>query len=267
MSQRTRYGLLGLAVATVFAAGAASAVELHSIGGPRDGDACREAGLTGLAFGLCTAWCEALDCDDALPSDRACQRVGAAYERLMGSRPPCERPDADGDGVEDDLDLCPDVPDPDQLDADGDGVGDACDNCPAEPNPGQEDEFGEAGVGDACDCPCFTGAEVAALVETLGDAAVYEGSHGPGIPDCVDTRVASKPLTFVAATRRDGLDCGSETFECSALAVEFTEDEVCQLNAPAPAPGVQEAGITSAQRGACRERIVDAATAMGLTCN
>lgn len=271
MSQRTRHGLLGLAVATFVATSAASAGGFHPIEDAQDelgsGGACREAGLAGVAFGLCTAWCETLDCDEAGRSGRACPRVGSVYERLVGARPPCERPDADGDGVEDDLDLCPDVPDPDQLDSDGDGLGDACDNCPAEANPGQEDEFGEAGVGDACDCPCFTAADAASLVADLRDPAVYEGSDGPGIPDCVDTRVASKPLTFVAATRRDGLDCGSETFECSALAVEFTEDEVCQLNPPTPAPPVREAGITSAQRGACRERIVDAATAVGLACN
>ncbi len=36
-------------------------------------------------------------------------------------------PDADGDGVEDVLDNCPDVANPDQADADGDGTGDACD--------------------------------------------------------------------------------------------------------------------------------------------
>ncbi|MBA2751461.1 MAG: thrombospondin type 3 repeat-containing protein, partial [Actinobacteria bacterium] len=36
-------------------------------------------------------------------------------------------PDADGDGVEDVLDNCPDVANPDQADADGDGIGDACD--------------------------------------------------------------------------------------------------------------------------------------------
>lgn len=36
--------------------------------------------------------------------------------------------DTDGDGVPEQIDLCPDVPDPDQRDLDGDGVGNACDD-------------------------------------------------------------------------------------------------------------------------------------------
>ena len=35
-------------------------------------------------------------------------------------------PDPDGDGVADDMDVCPDVANPDQRDSDGDGRGDAC---------------------------------------------------------------------------------------------------------------------------------------------
>ncbi|MDO5655192.1 MAG: T9SS type A sorting domain-containing protein [Flavobacteriaceae bacterium] len=39
--------------------------------------------------------------------------------------------DADGDGVADDVDNCPDTYNPDQADWDGDGIGDACDTCEA----------------------------------------------------------------------------------------------------------------------------------------
>ncbi len=74
--------------------------------------------------------------------------------------------DADGDGVCQDADNCPDVANPDQADLDGDGSGDACDpdddgdgiaddvdNCPRAANAGQEDGDGD-GTGDACDsCP------------------------------------------------------------------------------------------------------------------
>jgi hypothetical protein len=38
-------------------------------------------------------------------------------------------PDADHDGVADDVDTCPAKANADQLDADGDGIGDACDAC------------------------------------------------------------------------------------------------------------------------------------------
>lgn len=87
--------------------------------------------------------------------------------------------DADGDGIEDDVDNCPTVSNPDQLDADLDGIGDACDdctdtdgdgygnpgyaantcaedNCPDVANPGQEDADSD-GVGDACCCEGIRG--------------------------------------------------------------------------------------------------------------
>jgi hypothetical protein len=62
-------------------------------------------------------------------------------------------PDSDGDGVLDESDNCPNIPNPNQSDNDEDGFGDACDNCPDVANPGQEDGDGD-GIGSACDnCP------------------------------------------------------------------------------------------------------------------
>jgi Tol biopolymer transport system component len=71
--------------------------------------------------------------------------------------------DADGDGVLDPVDNCPDDPNPGQLDTDGDGAGDACDadddgdgapdgpdNCALTPNADQLDTDGD-GAGNACD--------------------------------------------------------------------------------------------------------------------
>jgi hypothetical protein len=52
----------------------------------------------------------------------------------------CLGADADGDGIPDLVDNCPNVANPDQKDTDGDGVGDACDTAPGSlsatgPNP------------------------------------------------------------------------------------------------------------------------------------
>ncbi|MDI7267137.1 MAG: kelch repeat-containing protein [Myxococcota bacterium] len=63
--------------------------------------------------------------------------------------------DADGDGIPNDLDACPEY----QFrlsDLDGDGVFDECDNCPMVPNRDQHDSDvdGPDGIGDPCDaCP------------------------------------------------------------------------------------------------------------------
>jgi hypothetical protein len=60
---------------------------------------------------------------------------------------PC--PDADQDGITDDVDNCP-VPNGDQSDDDVDGLGNLCDNCRYDSNVGQADTDHD-GVGDACD--------------------------------------------------------------------------------------------------------------------
>lgn len=85
------------------------------------------------------------------------------FDRVLVSSALPPPPDSDGDGIEDSLDNCPLVANPDQLDTDGDGQGDACDtdddndgvedsldNCPLVANPDQAD-FDNDGIGDACD--------------------------------------------------------------------------------------------------------------------
>jgi hypothetical protein len=138
--------------------------------------------------------------------------------------------DSDGDAIADDVDNCPQVPNPDQADADGDGRGDACDavnddvdgdgidndvdNCPTVANLDQADIDGD-GTGDACDpvnddpdgdgihtvddnCP-----EVANLdqadsdADGIGDACDTDDDND-GVPDSRDA------CPLVAGHRVDG---------------------------------------------------------------
>jgi hypothetical protein len=67
--------------------------------------------------------------------------------------------DADGDGILDDDDNCPDQWNPNQNDSDSDGIGNWCDNCPNNCNTQQLDADDD-GIGDVCDDPgddgCFS---------------------------------------------------------------------------------------------------------------
>ncbi len=77
------------------------------------------AGLRGRIFGLTLAAVIAF--------------VGSAGPRPAHAAGSPYIPDGDGDGVPDQADNCPTVPNPDQADADADGVGDACDCAPQMP--------------------------------------------------------------------------------------------------------------------------------------
>ena len=71
--------------------------------------------------------------------------------------------DYDEDGIEDDFDNCPFVPNRDQADRDGDTVGNACDNCEEVSNELQLDSDGDR-IGDLCD-PDADGDEVLNTVD------------------------------------------------------------------------------------------------------
>jgi hypothetical protein len=61
-----------------------------------------------------------------------CGESSAVWEYLAydTAAPGSEADDADGDGIEAAVDLCPEVADPDQVDTDADRLGDECDTCP-----------------------------------------------------------------------------------------------------------------------------------------
>lgn len=100
--------------------------------------------------------------------------------------------DADGDGICDLLDNCPETANPGQEDSDGDGFGDVCDNCPETANAGQEDSDGD-GLGNACD-NCLTTANADQTdndCDNVGDACdICPGgddsidNNEDGLPDC-----------------------------------------------------------------------------------
>lgn len=85
--------------------------------------------------------------------------------------------DDDFDGIQNEFDNCPNVPNHDQSDIDFDGVGDACDNCPQIANADQSDADGD-GIGDACE----------PLEDSDGDGVPNASDNCPGVsnPDQAD---------------------------------------------------------------------------------
>ncbi len=120
------------------------------------------------------------------------------HDVVIGEHLSCyDTVDADGDGVGNSCDNCPQVANPDQHNVDGDVDGDVCDpdidgdghpnlsdnsdNCPYHANPSQSDRDGD-GRGDACDVfvleelLLFLDVRLQALAET------FEGIGGPWGP-------------------------------------------------------------------------------------
>ena len=89
-----------------------------------------------------------VDLIDNCPNDPNPDQVDLDQDGIGQACDPDE--DRDGDGVQNSLDNCFLAPNPLQEDLDADGHGDACDNCPAISNPLQEDGDSD-GVGDPCD--------------------------------------------------------------------------------------------------------------------
>lgn len=58
--------------------------------------------------------------------------------------------DGDEDGIPNNSDNCPTIPNPDQSDTDGDGIGNVCDGCPDDFDPDQSNSDNDL-IPDACD--------------------------------------------------------------------------------------------------------------------
>ncbi|MGB5419989.1 choice-of-anchor B family protein, partial [Algibacter sp.] len=120
--------------------------------------------------------------------------------------------DTDNDGIEDNLDNCPSIANPNQEDTDNDGIGDLCetivlvdtdsdgipdseDNCPEMANSNQEDQDSD-GIGDLCD---------ADFVDPNAPLAVCESGFADIYP-CNDyDLMANIPLSVFGASA--GNDC------------------------------------------------------------
>jgi len=142
---------------------------------------------------------------------------------------PCNR-DTDFDGIDDGVDNCALVPNPDQATAGEfpsapDGVADACDNCPFEVNPAQTDSDGD-GVGDSCDnCDFVVNADQTDTdLDGMGDACDLctdsdgDGRGNPGFPvnSCPDDNCPN--LNTANVNNADSDDLGDECDNCRLVA-------------------------------------------------
>jgi hypothetical protein len=125
--------------------------------------------------------------------------------------------DSDGDGLIDERDNCPTVPNPDQRDEDSDSLGDVCDNCPLIANPKQEAAGDDDGFGDLCDPHPVDAGDCLLVQDTFSDPAAF-AAHWQVISNEVSPQVqpsageiSISPILFaggIAVVARDGVPIG-----------------------------------------------------------
>ena len=110
--------------------------------------------------------------------------------------------DVDNDGIDNAVDNCPNIVNPDQDDTDGDLLGDLCDNCPSVANADQTDTDSDS-FGDICDnCPTVANTDQTdSDGDTAGDACDicngyddFVDDDSDGLPNgCDNCPAASNP--------------------------------------------------------------------------
>lgn len=152
--------------------------------------------------------------------------------------------DTDGDGVIDNLDICPLIADPAQTDSDVDGLGNVCDTCPNVANPGAAQTLDSDGDGtpDACDnCPATVNADQAdADANGIGNACEPVAPPPP----------ANLPL---CAAMFPNSPCGAECDAGGGIVCLWTPTDFGQANGAGCAADLDSDGL-SASAGDCNDR-------------
>ena len=135
-------------------------------------------------------------------------------------------------------------------DPDGDGVTNDIDNCPNNPNPGQEDGDGD-GIGDACEnqapvanCQDIT---LSADANCQGSGTIDNGSYDPDGDPVTITLSPVGPYAIGTTSVTLTIDDGTETAECTATVTVTGSDtdgdgicdagDACPLDADNDADG------------------------------